>query len=78
MQKDLLELFDFIEPDDKNQDVYSYRIHARHMRAAIEVEANCKAILAEDGYAKPSDWNMEISGCWNRRTGSRTMGRPPR
>jgi hypothetical protein len=67
IQKDLLELFDFIEPDDENKKTYSYRTHALHMRAAIEVEANCKAILAENGYIKrdrsgkaldPSDWNM--------------------
>ena len=73
IQKDLLDLFDFIEPDDKNKDTYSYRTHALHMRAAIEVEANCKAILAENGYVKrnsktgkplmkrngdPADWDM--------------------
>jgi hypothetical protein len=73
LQKDLQELFDFVEPDDKNKDCYSYRIHELHMRAAIEVEANCKAILAENSYVKldpktgkpalkrngdPADWNM--------------------
>lgn len=73
IQKDLLELFDFIEPDDTNKNAYSYRTHALHLRAAIEVEANCKAILAENGYVKrdartgtpsvkkngePADWNM--------------------
>jgi hypothetical protein len=28
------------------------------MRACIEVEANCKAVLTENGYARPGDWNM--------------------
>lgn len=73
IQKDLLDLFDFIEPDHRNKDAYSYRTHAMHMRAAIEVEANCKAILSENGFVKrdaktgkpllkrngdPADWNM--------------------
>lgn len=73
IQKDLLALFDFIEPDDKNKDTYSYRTHALHMRTAIEVEANCKAILTENGFVKrdpqtgrpllkrngdPADWDM--------------------
>jgi hypothetical protein len=67
IQKDLLDLFDFIEPDHQNKDAYSYRTHALHMRTAIEVEANFRAILEENGYVKrdkngaaldPSDWNM--------------------
>ncbi len=67
IQKDLLELFDFIEPDDANGQAFSFRTHALHMRAAIEVEANCKAILTENGYVKtdrhgdvidPKFWNM--------------------
>ena len=40
IQKDLLEIFDFIEPDNENSNCYSYRIHALHMRAAIEVGDN--------------------------------------
>ncbi|HLF84577.1 MAG TPA: hypothetical protein VI837_10415 [Blastocatellia bacterium] len=56
--KDLQELFDFIEPADKNLTCYSYRIHALLLRACVEVEANCKAILQENGYAKPGVWNM--------------------
>jgi hypothetical protein len=58
IQKDLLELFDYIEPADKNVSCYSYRIHALHMRACIEVEANFKAILAENGYSTKGNWNM--------------------
>lgn len=52
LQKDLLELFDYIEPSDINAQCYSYRIHALLQRACIEVEANCKAILQENGYEK--------------------------
>jgi len=60
LQKDLLELFDFIEPADVNLPCYSYRTHELHMRTCIEIEANCKAILSENGYVRAgaSDWNM--------------------
>jgi hypothetical protein len=48
--KDVRELFDYVEPADKNLQCYSYRIHALLLRACVEVEANCKAILIENGY----------------------------
>lgn len=48
--KDLRDLFDYIEPADINLQCYSYRIHALLLRACVEVEANCKAILRENGY----------------------------
>lgn len=61
IQKDLLELFDYIEPADQNQNCYSYRIHELHVRTCIEVEAHCKAILSENGYVNPNKtpewWN---------------------
>lgn len=56
--KDLRELFDYVEPADKNLACYSYRIHALLLRTCVEVEANCKAILRENGYRRPGDWNM--------------------
>jgi hypothetical protein len=59
IQKDLLELFDYVEPADLNRNCYSYRIHELLMRTCIEVEANCKAILTDNGYAKPSNWNID-------------------
>jgi hypothetical protein len=55
IQKDLLELFDYIEPAGKNLCCYSYRTHELLMRSCVEVEANCKAILAENGYNRPGD-----------------------
>lgn len=58
IQKDLIELFDYIEPSFKNLDCYSYRVHEILMRVCIEVEANCKAILAENAYRRLGDWNM--------------------
>ena len=58
LQKDLIELFDYIEPADNNLNCYSYRIHALILRACVEVEANFKAILNENGYRKARDMNM--------------------
>lgn len=56
--KDIKDLFDYVEPADKNLACYSYRIHALLIRACVEVEANCRAILEENGYAKDGLWNM--------------------
>jgi len=58
IQKDLIELFDFIEPSDTNLQCYSYRVHELFMRTCIEIEANFKAILSENGYTRSGDWNM--------------------
>lgn len=58
IQKDLLNLFDYIEPADPNLICYSYRVHELLMRTCIEVEANFKAILMENGYSRAGDWNM--------------------
>jgi len=57
--KDLQELFDYIEPADSNLSCYSYRIHSLLLRACVEVEANCKAILKENGYIKSRDMSMD-------------------
>jgi hypothetical protein len=58
IQKDLLNLFDYVEPASKNLECYSYRIHELFMRICIEIEANCKAILLENGYRRAGDWNV--------------------
>ena len=56
--KDLQELFDYVEPADKNLACYSYRIHSLLLRACVEAEAICRAVLKEDGYSRSGDWNM--------------------
>lgn len=56
--KDMQELFDYIEPADANLSCYSFRIHELLLRACVEVEANCKAILTENGYTKSDDMDM--------------------
>jgi hypothetical protein len=58
IQEDVLRLFQFVEPADKNLATYSFRIHELLLRTCVEVEANCKAILLENGYARPGDWDM--------------------
>jgi len=59
IQRDLFKLFDFVEPDDNNLACFSFRIHGLLMRTCIEIEANCRAILSENGYSKAGDWNIQ-------------------
>jgi hypothetical protein len=59
IQKDMEELFDYIEPSMQNNNCYSYRIHSLLIRACIEVEANLKAILTENDYVKDGDLRMD-------------------
>lgn len=62
LQGDLQNLFDYIEPDYINLKSYSFRLHEILTRACIEVEANAKAILIENGYTGRREqdyWNME-------------------
>lgn len=58
LQKDLINLFEYIEPADKNLNTYSYRIHELILRSCIEFEANCKAILLENDYTKKDNLNI--------------------
>jgi hypothetical protein len=55
IQKDLHNLFDYIEPSDTNLKSYSFRVHELLMRTCIEVEANLRAILIENGYSKTDE-----------------------
>jgi len=52
------ELFDYVEPSDQNLPCHSFRIHELLMRACVEVEANCKAILTENGVMLTERANM--------------------
>ena len=58
IQKDFLNLLDYIEPSDTNLETYSFRIHELLLRICIEIEANCVAILSENGYIKSGNWTM--------------------
>lgn len=48
--RDLYELFNYVQPHDDNLNVYSHRIYELLLRTATEFEANCKAILKDNGY----------------------------
>jgi len=52
IQKDLLALFESIEPADQNLASYSFRIHELLMRTCMELEANFKAILKANTCSK--------------------------
>ncbi len=53
IQKDLMNLFDYIEPSDCNLKTHSFRVHELLLRTCVEFEANCTAILRENDYPKP-------------------------
>lgn len=53
LQKDLQNLFEYIDTCDTNLSTYSFRTHELLLRGCIEVEANCKAILKSHGYTSP-------------------------
>jgi hypothetical protein len=45
LERDLAEVFDFVEPAERNAKTYGYRLHQLLLRCCVEVEANFKAIL---------------------------------
>jgi len=59
LQKDLINLFDYVEPCDQNLVTISFRIHELLIRACIEIEANFTAILRENIYSKKDNYKME-------------------
>lgn len=56
--KDFQNLLDYVEPADVNLPTFSFRIHELLVRVCIEIEANCVAILSENGYMKKGNWTM--------------------
>jgi len=52
IQKDLIELFEYVNPADINLKTYSFRIHELLMKTCMEIEANFKAILNVNSYRK--------------------------
>lgn len=58
IQKDLLTLFEYVEPADTNLQTFSFRIHELLLRTCIEIEANFVAILTENGYKKSGKLSM--------------------
>lgn len=52
IQKEILELFEYIEPADLNLKTFSFKIYQLFLRTATEIEANFKAILRENKFSK--------------------------
>lgn len=50
LQEDVLDLFSYVEPSDKNLETYSHRIQQLLMRACVEIEANLTAIFLDNKY----------------------------
>lgn len=63
LQKEMEELFLYVAPADKNLKTYSYHIHELLIRICIEIEANFKAIFAENHYSKPEK-DFTIKDFW--------------
>lgn len=60
LQKELIQLFEYIEPDDRNLSTYSMKIYQLYVRVCLEVEANFTAILKENKYSRnPVNWTMD-------------------
>ncbi len=50
IEKDLLRLFEYIDPCEDNLNTYSHRTYELLLRTATEFETNCKRILEANGY----------------------------
>lgn len=61
IEKELRNIFNYIEPDEKNKNTFSLELYNLFIRACTEVELNCKEIL-EANDAKPingKEFNMK-------------------
>ena len=60
LQKDLLNLFEYIEPAKLTGNAYSFRTYELLLRVCAEIEANCKSILKANKYTlkQEEDWVM--------------------
>lgn len=59
LEKDLMTLFDFVEPSNCNSKVFSHRIYELFLRASTEFEANCRGILIANNYPFKKNYNIE-------------------
>lgn len=67
LELELLELFDYIEPADRNLATFSHQLYQILLRACTEFETNATAILGDNGYnpldkhGKPrTNWRMDL------------------
>lgn len=45
LERQLISIFDYIDPDDRNLNVFSYELYTLLLRACTEVELNCTLIM---------------------------------
>ena len=57
IQERIEELFSFVEPADENMCTFSLKNHSLIVEICVDCESNWKAILRENGYSKPGNWN---------------------
>ncbi len=57
IERDLIKLFEYIEPRQENYQTFSYRIYELFLRATTEFESNAKWVLHDNGYVKDK-YNM--------------------
>ncbi len=55
IEEELKSLFVSVEPASESLATYSFRIHGLLMRVCIEIEANMRAILSDNGYKPRED-----------------------
>jgi len=58
LERDLVRLFDYVEPAAPNLPTYSYRLYELFLRAATEFESNATKILEANHYSRTSNWNI--------------------
>lgn len=58
LEKELYQIFEYVEPTDANLKCYSHQIYALLLRASTEFEANARAILNANGYPARGNWNI--------------------
>ena len=58
LERDLVRLFDYVEPANGNLTTYSYRLYELLLRAATEFESNATKILQANHYSRTGNWNI--------------------
>ena len=61
IERNLIQLFDYVEPSDHNLKIYSHRTYELLLRASTEFETNCKSILTANNYTRSSGGNLNIT-----------------
>ena len=58
LEEKLNEILNYIEPDERNLNVFSMELYSLLLRACTEVELNCKLILKANDYNTNHNYSM--------------------